>query len=93
MKCATSCLGRLLLSADNQACPWSTSAPMLLDKHSDGTHAVLSLTAQCPAAASAPKTISANYSLFFDVDPSHRGLPYWYARPTNGSRRQRCAAP
>jgi len=71
--------GALLVSADNQVCPWSTSAPMQLDKHSDGTYAVLSLTAQCPATASAPKTISATYSLFFDVDPSHRGLVQWLA--------------
>jgi len=67
----------LLISKDNHVCPWSTSAPMQLDKHSDGTYAVLSLTAQCPATASAPKTISATYSLFFDVDPSHRGLLQW----------------
>jgi len=69
--------GALLISKDNHVCPWSTSAPMQLDKHSDGTYAVLSLTAQCPATASAPKTISATYSLFFDVDPSHRGLLQW----------------
>ncbi len=67
----------LLINADGQACPWTTSAPMQLDKHSDGAYAVLSLTAQCPVAASAPKTISATYSLFFDVDPSHRGLLQW----------------
>ena len=71
--------GALLVSADSQACPWSASAPMQLDKHSDGTYAVLSLAAQCPATTSAPKTISATYSLFFDVDPSHRGLVQWLA--------------
>lgn len=69
--------GALLISADGQVCPWSSSAPMQLDKHSDGTYAVLSLIAQCPVTASAPKTISATYSLFFDVDPSHRGLLQW----------------
>ena len=69
--------GALLVSADSQACPWSVSAPMQLDKHSDGTYAVLSLTAQCGATASPLKTISATYSLFFDVDPSHRGLVQW----------------
>ena len=74
--------GALRITADNQACPWSVSAPMQLDKHSDGTYAVLSLAAQCPVfagASSAPKAISATYSLFFDVDPSHRGLLQWLA--------------
>lgn len=69
--------GALLISADSQVCPWSVSAPMQLDKHSDGTYAVLSLTAQCPAVASPLKSINATYSLFFDVDPSHRGLLQW----------------
>ena len=69
--------GALQVSANGQACPWSVSAPMQLDKHSDGTYAVLSLTAQCGAAASPPKNISVTYSLFFDVDPSHRGLVQW----------------
>jgi hypothetical protein len=69
--------GALLVSVDNQACPWSVNAPMQLDKHSDGTYAVLSLTAQCSATASPPSTISVTYSLFFDVDPSHRGLLQW----------------
>ena len=71
--------GALLISADNQTCPWAVNAPMALDKHSDGTYAVLSLTAQCPQGVSSPKNISATYSLFFDVDPSHRGLLQWLA--------------
>jgi hypothetical protein len=69
--------GALLISTDNQACPWSVSAPMQLDKHSDGSYAVLSLAARCGATTSPPKAISATYSLFFDVDPSHRGLVQW----------------
>jgi hypothetical protein len=71
----------LHITADHQACPWAVAAPMALDKHSDGTYAVLSLTAQC---ASAPKTLSATYSLFFDVDPSHRGLLQWLAPVASG---------
>ena len=67
----------LLVSTDGQPCPWLVSAPMQLDKHSDGTYAVLSLAAKCGATASPPTTISATYSLFFDVDPSHRGLVQW----------------
>ena len=80
-------VGALLLSTDNQACPWTVSAPMQLDKHSDGTYAVLSLKAQCPPSAdtsNAPKTINATYNLFFDVDPSHRGLLQWLAPSAKG---------
>ena len=67
---------RLALSAANKPCALSTTAPMQLDKHSDGTYAVLSLSAQCPLLSS---PVKASYSLFFDVDPSHRGLVQWIA--------------
>lgn len=73
----------LQINAGQQPCPWAVAAPMALDKHSDGTYAVLSLTAQC---ASAPKTLSATYNLFFDVDPSHRGLLQWLAPVANGGQ-------
>ena len=66
----------LSINADGASCPWAVASPMALDKHSDGTYAVLSLTAQCPSATT-PKALSASYSLFFDVDPSHRGLVQW----------------
>ena len=67
---------RLVLTAANTACPWATASPMMLDTHSDGTYAVLSLKAQC---ASLSGTLTAKYSLLFDVDPSHRGLVQWIA--------------
>ena len=67
---------RLALTADAKACPMVTSAPMQLDKHSDGTYAVLTLTAQCPSLVS---PLKASYSMLFDVDPSHRGLVQWVA--------------
>ena len=72
----------LQINSGQQPCPWAVAAPMALDKHSDGTYAVLSLTAQC---GSAPKTLSATYSLFFDVDPSHRGLLQWLAPVADGA--------
>src|SRR3954447_18680965 len=37
----------LALTAGDKACAWQTSAPVQLDKHSDGTYAVLSLGAKC----------------------------------------------
>lgn len=67
---------RLQLSASDKACTWATTAPLALDKHSDGTYAVLSLSAQCPSLTGALK---ARYSLLFDVDPTHRGLVQWIA--------------
>ncbi len=48
----------------------------MLDKHSDGTYAVLSLKAQCVSLSG---VLKAKYSLLFDVDPSHRGLVQWVA--------------
>ena len=66
----------LTLTAGAKACNWERTGPLMLDKHSDGTYAVLSLTARCESLAGGLK---AHYSLLFDVDPSHRGLVQWIA--------------
>lgn len=68
--------GHLQLSSGDKACPLQPAGVMMLDKHSDGTYAVLTLTARCEGLAGALK---ARYSLLFDVDPSHRGLVQWIA--------------
>lgn len=47
------------------------SQNFLLDRHSDGTYAVLMFTARC---ASSAKVLSVDYRLLFDVDPQHKGL-------------------
>ncbi|MGE5638934.1 MAG: HupE/UreJ family protein [Clostridia bacterium] len=62
---------RLRLLADAQPC---TSVPqdLLVDDHTDGAYAVLRFTAQCPAPRYAE--VGIEYSLFFDLDPTHRGL-------------------
>jgi hypothetical protein len=65
----------LALTSKDKACALTTAAPMQLDKHSDGTYAVLSLTAACGAAIT--EALQVKYSLLFDVDPSHRGLVQW----------------
>ncbi len=67
----------LVLSNKDKTCPLTNTAPMQLDKHSDGTYAVLSLTAACGEAIS--EALQVKYSLLFDVDPSHRGLVQWLA--------------
>ena len=65
----------LTLSNKDKPCALTTTAPMQLDKHSDGTYAVLSLTAACGMALT--DALQVKYSLLFDVDPSHRGLVQW----------------
>ncbi len=67
---------RLVLTSANKPCTWATAGPLMLDKHSDGTYAVLSLKAQCVSLSG---VLKAKYSLLFDVDPSHRGLVQWVA--------------
>jgi hypothetical protein len=67
---------RLQLASDDKPCAWAPADPLMLDKHSDGTYAVLSLTAHCASLAG---TLKVHYSLLFDVDPSHRGLVQWIA--------------
>ncbi len=65
----------LVLSSKDKPCALTTAAPMQLDKHSDGTYAVLSLSAACGTALA--DALQVKYSLLFDVDPSHRGLVQW----------------
>ena len=72
----------LALSSKDKLCAMTTTAPMQLDKHSDGTYAVLSLSAACGAALS--DALQVKYSLLFDVDPSHRGLVQWLPPGSSG---------
>lgn len=67
---------RLALSAGGTTCPWAATQPLMLDKHSDGTYAVLQMNARCASLAG---DLKARYSLLFDVDPTHRGLVQWVA--------------
>ncbi len=72
----------LVISNKDKPCALTTTAPMQLDKHSDGTYAVLSLSAACGAALS--DALQVKYSLLFDVDPSHRGLVQWLPPGSSG---------
>lgn len=63
-------LSRLQLSSHGQPCPASVSAH-LIDEHTDGAYAVLRFRATCEQVID---TLTAHYSLFFDVDPQHKGL-------------------
>ena len=57
---------RLALSAGADRCPIEPGA-LLFDQHTDGGYAVLKFTAPCAAN-------EVRYALFFDLDPTHRGL-------------------
>ena len=61
---------RLVIAADGTGCP-ITVIEHLIDNHSDGAYEVMRFTVDCPAV---PQILSVKYTLFFDVDPQHRGL-------------------
>ena len=77
---------RLELRSAGQPCSWATAAPLMLDHHSDGTYAVLSLTARCGSLSPDSGGLKARYSLLFDVDPSHRGLVQWIGPGTENAQ-------
>jgi hypothetical protein len=64
----------LKLQSGGAACevPPTSSAPGLqLDRHSDGTYAVLRQTFHCPLTI---RRVDVEYRLFASSDPSHRGI-------------------
>ena len=63
-------LARLAITADGATCS-SSAVEHLVDRHSDGSYAVLRFAALCPKK---PQAVEARYALFFDLDPLHRGL-------------------
>ena len=68
-------LSRLTILADGKACTL-VPAQFLVDDHSDGAYAVLRFDADCGVARgrAAPASVEVGYRLFFDLDPTHRGL-------------------
>jgi len=67
----TYAFSRLRIFADGKSCALDAK-DYLVDEHSDGAYAVLRFGADCGARE--PAAIDVNYSLFFDLDPTHRGL-------------------
>jgi len=63
-------LAHLAISADGLPC-LNRVTGHLVDKHSDGAYAVLRFAVLCEAM---PRVLAIRYRLFFDLDPSHRGL-------------------
>lgn len=65
-------LARLSLTADGARCSLAPTEH-LVDEHSDGAYDVMRFSIDC-GGTEAPREIEVDYTLFFDLDPSHRGL-------------------
>lgn len=63
-------LARLGLDAGGGGACALSAEGLLVDEHSDGVYAVLPIAADCPAGGA----LTLDYRLFFDLDPTHRGL-------------------
>jgi hypothetical protein len=63
-------LARLSLKRGGSACRLLATGH-LFDEHSDGGYAVLRFEAECPVSR---QDLELEYSLLFDLDPTHRGL-------------------
>jgi hypothetical protein len=63
-------LASLDVRADGAICAAGATDHAIV-KHSDGNYVVVRFALTCPAA---PRVLDARYSLFFDLDPQHRGL-------------------
>jgi HupE / UreJ protein len=63
---------RLTVSAGNVPCVLNV-IEHLLDRHGDGTYAVMRLAGLCNSS-SADTTLTIDYRLLFDIDTQHRGL-------------------
>lgn len=63
-------MARLALSNAGAACTAKVTEH-LIDDHTDGAYAVLRFRAECPGSL---ETLQVRYSLFFDIDPQHKGL-------------------
>ncbi len=63
-------LARLSVSSGGAPCALDVTQHRI-DRHTDGTYAVLTLAGTCPQVG---PTLAIDYRLLFDVDPQHRGL-------------------
>ncbi|HPY40671.1 MAG TPA: HupE/UreJ family protein, partial [Thiolinea sp.] len=71
LKLSAYALSRLQLQQDHTTCNLSLQQ-LQIDEHTDGAYAVLILQPSCSLAANTQ--LDFNYQLFFDIDPTHRGI-------------------
>ncbi len=64
-------LARLAVKVNGRPCALRVVRQQV-DQHSDGAYAVLEFRAECQPGE--PREIAVGYRLFFDLDPTHRGL-------------------
>ena len=69
-------LGRLKLTRAGRECGKRVT-DRLTDNHSDGAYAVILFEVDC--GSTADPGVEIEYSLLFDLDPTHRGLLRWQA--------------
>lgn len=74
---------KLALRSGDLPCTWGEPGPLQLDRHSDGTYAVLKMQARCAPFRDA---LAVSYTLLFDVDPTHRGLVQWQPPGTQATQ-------
>ncbi|MGO2129709.1 MAG: HupE/UreJ family protein [Pseudoalteromonas prydzensis] len=60
-------------SIDEQACAFSSSAPLQLDSHFNQPYVVIALQLACPTAAS-NDALTLAYTAFFDSDANHKAI-------------------
>jgi hypothetical protein len=69
--------GRLAFGSGDAACK-ITPQRQQIDDHADGAYVVLFFDVTCggaePAGSLANRSLTMRYDLFFDIDPSHRGI-------------------
>jgi hypothetical protein len=63
-------------------CPLRFEHGLAVASHTDGAYAVVRFTATC---ASPPRTLDVLYTLFFDLDPQHRGVAHVEAGGTSSA--------
>ncbi|MEA2078983.1 MAG: HupE/UreJ family protein [Pseudomonadota bacterium] len=61
----------MVRSSSDNPCILTPMNQLMVDRHSDGAYAVLRFILDCPGTSDVH---SLDYDLFFDLDPSHRGL-------------------
>ena len=83
-------IAHLAVSTDSERCTL-TPSEQLIDKHTDGAYSVLRFSLDCGTDALEAKQLTIDYSLFFELDPQHRGLIAFRSKDAAGKLSQQLA--